>query len=393
MKKLLIPIFLLACMVGSGQKKLLITDFIFFNNFDTPLNANLENYFESNPERVDLIKEMVLAAIKDELEVSEVSFGPSAVSFLTSESEMNPTKGYKDSHKELIKEGGYDYYWLCYSYINKRSSGYDFKLESRLSNAKGKKVRNENVVNEFSIFFAPDEIATSQLLHVDDFFGLFNLVIPRALSEKRQTVQTPVLSRIGDASFKEFCDSAEKFTIQNFRSQRPVLKPKGGSGIPLRIKNGRDTDLDITEAGKGLILVGEKSGEPIFIGVRNPSAANPWTAIVNEKENELMEEMAIAPSADIFLKNGDANPKIFKLINGRLIGNIDSKSYMITYEPSASLLRVLINKKLVALSQPLRSENGPHIKLFYNGDSDELHNVVNLHQVYFQTLIALEDEN
>jgi hypothetical protein len=390
MKKLKIYFVLtFSVLLGTSQKKMLITDFVFFNNFDTPTNPNIDDYFKTNADQLDSIKTLLLSSMASGYELDEVVFDQDGINFLPSKSVINPNKGYEDNHKRLIKEGGYDYFLLVFSHISQKSSGYDFKMELRLSNRKGKKEINNSINIQFSSFFTRDEIATSELFQSDDFFNLFSMAIPAILEKEKTSRQTPVFFRSKDLDFEEFCSKAEYYSIQNYKTQRPVLKKEGGESVLLRIKSGSDTDASISESKKNLVLAGVKVDDPIVIGIKNPALNNNWIVVVNEVANEKFEDFELAPSANIIVRIDGGDSKVFRLINGRLVGKLDSKSFTLSYEPSASLLRVLIDKELVGLSQPVRTETGPHVKFFYKGSPQDLNNIINLHQLYFQTLEAL----
>ena len=179
--------------------------------------------------------------------------------------------------------------------------------------------------------------------------------------------------------------------MKNYQSSKPVFVGKNNVETELKIKSGIDTDTDISDAVEGIVVVREGEEPPLVIGVKNPMNSSDWAVIVNRRKNpEGFEGIDFAPSADIFIKTSPKDQKVFKLINGRLAGKLGDRSYTVTYEPSASLLRIYADQKLTALFQPLKNGEESDLKLVISESETKLAEIVSLHQAYYQIIYSLE---
>ena len=368
MRKLSLSIlFSVGLMSGSTQGKLQVTDFVFFNNLDATAGASLPNYFNENAEGLDEIKAQLISILQEKYEITEPAFFKEGISFIDN---AGAGRSYKENHKALVKSGDFDHYFLAISSIS--ASGqfdrFSFKTEIKLSNAKGKKVYSNTIEIPFTASFSDDKVSTKNLLSSVDFYKIYGKAIKGAFEETKEELQ--VFYRPGDPQFDEFIESANKYVLKGFLTQNPLLTDDNNSGINIRIRGGNESEIDITNAHEGLLLHGQRLETPIVTSFRNPMVDDYWITLVQGKENSGFEDLNLAPSADIFLSFNSqpgvsAEPPVyFRLINGRLTGKFDSKTYMISYEPGASLLRIFVDQKLTLLSQPLESGKGQDLKVF-----------------------------
>ncbi len=393
MKKLVLTIFWIVTALAIQAQKLQVTDFAFFNDFRTPTSANLPDFFNEKPESLDKLKSTLVSVLKEKYAVDESVFNEKSISFNDKENEVSPSKSYKENHKSLIKKGGFDYYLSLISSISPSSGQkYAFEVQVKLANGKGKKVYNNSFEVPFSTMFRNDNITTSDLLLADDFYALFEFAINKVFQETKEKVDPRNFYRPIDPQFEDFIGSSSTYQLMSYASQNPVLKDEEGSEITIRIRGGSESEIDITNANEGLLLMGERINAPIVTSVKNPMVKDLWTTLVQGKSNSGFEELNLAPSADIHLQIGNQENIFFRLINGRLTGRLDSKTYMVSFEPSARLMRIFVDQELVALSQPLETGEGRDLKFFYNGPQENFAKALNLHQIYFHSINELEKE-
>jgi len=386
-------IFLFLVLSGLAQNKLLVTDFAFLNTFSTPTDANISNYFLANPEMLEKTKLQLFSILKEKYDVGETSIHQKGVLFVSSENKINPLKSYDENHKELVKKGGFDYYFLMTSYISpinrmNHNAGYTFELQVKLSDRKGKKVFTNSIKVPFSALFNDESISSSELITGEDFYKLFDLAIDRVFSEGKANSEAQTFYRSGDNQFDDFVSEAQRLNIKEFMSKSPILFDPSGNEITLRVKGGNETDIDISNASDGELMFGEQS-DPIVVGVRNPQVQTNWVGFFQPKTSNDFGDLDLAPSATVFLRIGSQPPLNFRLINGRLTGKVESKVYMVSYEPNASLLRIFADQKLILLSQPIETGEGQDLKVYFKGIDRDLPTAINLHQIYFQAIYSL----
>lgn len=389
-------LLLLAALLGVGQNKLLVTDFAFLNTFSTPTDVNISNHFTGNSEMLEKSKSQLLSILQKKYDLNDLSFHPNSISFVDSESKTNPSKSYKENHKTLAKQGGFDYYLLVTSYISpvnrlNHNEGYTFDFQVKLSDKKGKKIFNNSIEIPFTSLFRDDRISTSELVVGEDFYKLYETAIATAFSGDRAKVDQLNFYRSGDSQFEDFVAESRRYQIKKFMAKSPILLDAEGSEVTLRVKSGNDTDIDISNASGEIPLVGGLN-DPIAVGIRNPQVQENWVGFFQHQVNNDFGDLDMAPSASVFLRIGSQPPINFKLINGRLTGKIESKVYMVSYEPDASLLRIFVDQKLVALSQPLEMGEGQDLKVYFKGSDSDLPKAINLHQIYFQAMNSLRQK-
>ncbi|MEP5613838.1 MAG: hypothetical protein ABJP45_16415 [Cyclobacteriaceae bacterium] len=395
-KRQAVFILLFLALSGLAQNKLLVTDFAFLNTFGTPADANIPNYFLENPEMLENTKSKMLSILKQKYDLGEVSVHQNGVSFVSSENKINPLKSYDENHKALAKKGGFDYYFLMTSYITpisrlNHNEGYTFELQVKLSDRKGKKVFTNSIEVPFSALFTDESISSSELLPAEDFYELFDLAFGGVFSDEKADPAAQKFYRSVDTQFDEFVSGAQQWGIKNFMSKNPILSDPTGNEITLRVKGGNETDIDISNASGELPVYGE-SNDVIVIGIRNPQVQANWVGFFEPKISSDFGELDLAPSATVFLRIGSLPPTNFRLINGRLIGKVEAKVFMISYDPSASMLRVFADQKLILLSQPLEVGEGQNLKVYFKGPEEDLPKAINLHQIYFQAIYSLNQK-
>ena len=386
-------LFLLVTLLGYSQNKLLVTDFAFLNTFSTPADANISNFFAENSGMLDKTKSQLLSVLKEKYEVSDLSFHSNSITFTDSENPINPLKAYKESHKTLAKKGGFDYYLLVTSFVSavnrlNHHKGYSFEFQVKLSDRKGKKVFNNSIEIPFSSLFSDGRISTSELIVAGDFYTLYETAIAAVFHEDKTKTDPLDFYRSGDNQFEDFLSKSQSYQISKFMAKNPTLVDPEGGETTLRVKGGNETNIDISSASGEIPLIGDLN-DPIAVGIRNPQAQENWVGFFQHQTNSDFGDFQMAPSASVFLRIGSQPPIAFRLLNGRLIGKLDSKTYMVSYEPDASLLRIFVDQKLVALSQPLETGQGEDLRIYYNGVDSDFSKIINLHQIYFQAMYSL----
>ncbi|MEP1093957.1 MAG: hypothetical protein ABJG78_02545 [Cyclobacteriaceae bacterium] len=389
-------IFLFLVLSGLAQNKLLVTDFVFLNTFSTPSDANLSNYFLENPEMFEKTKSQLLSILKVKYDLDETSIHQKGISFEGIENKINPLKGYNGNHKILIKKGGFDYYLQITSFITpinrlNHNAGYTFELQAKLSDRKGKKVFTNSLEVPFNALFSDESISSSELISAEDFYTLFDLATSEVFNEAKENLEVRTFYRSGDQQFDDFVSGSQRCNLKKFMSRSPIFSDSSGSEIALRVKGGNETDIDISNASGEIPLVGELN-DPIVVGIRNPQVQTNWVGFFQPKTSSDFGDFDLAPSATALLRIGAQPPLNFRLLNGRLTGKVGSKVYMISYEPSASLLRIFADQKLILLSQPVEAGEGQDLKVFFKGSDADLPTAINLHQIYFQAIYSLNQK-
>ncbi len=388
-------LFLLATFVGLSQTNLQVTDLVFSNNLEVSSNINFPNFFTENPEGFEQLKSSLITILKEKYDVNESSFYGQGISFINNVDGSG--KAFKENHKTLTKKGGFDYYFLASSAISPddQVDRYTFKTEVKLSNEKGKKVFNSSVEIPFSASFRNDEVASRDLISSEDFYTIYSMAISKALDDSKGKPELQSYYRPKDSQFDEFIENSKRYSLNDFLSLNPVLTG-GDSDVPIKIMSSNVSEIDITKANEGMLMRGQRIDKPIVTSFRNPMSSNYWVTLVQGKENSGFEDLNLAPSADIFLSFNsqpgvsETPPLYFRLINGKFTGKMDSKTYLISYEPGASLLRIFVDQELTLLSQPLETGNGKDLKVYYSGSPEDFAKNINLHEVYHHSINSIK---
>lgn len=378
--------------IAGAQNKLLVTDFAFFNTYNTAVTPKISDTYSQDQESLEMITLKITSSLKESYDVAETNLAGKSVVFVEEEPKSSPGKSYKENHKELIKKGGYDYYLLITSSISSignRQEKFEFRSDIKLSNGKGKKVFSNSIKIPFTALFQNDQVASSQLISGQDFQTLLSLAITNGLSDEKGNIDEQEFYRPTDDQFSDIVEASKFYSIDQFKTYNPILLDEENNKIEIKVRGGVETDINISNAQEGILVAGEKSVPPVSISFKNPMVSNSWSCLIQEKSNSGFEDLNLAPSASIFVRIGNQSPLLLRMINGRLTGKLGSNTYMLSYEPSASLLRIFMNSELVALSQPLKSGSND-VKVFYTGEESEFANVVNLHELYFHAIDAME---
>ncbi len=386
MKRIFFVILLLSiCFYGYSQK-MLVTDFVFFNSYTDENTSEIPNYFDLSSQALEQTKAFVSENVGNEYEISSTDFDTDAISFTASNNKQNPTKSYKEKHKALIKKGGYDYYLLVLTYIEDRSKGgYEFKLEVKLSNEKGKKVIGNEVKLPFEMLHDANEISNSILISSEDFFEVFNSAFKLSLSNEKPDSDPVSFDRLKDAQFDGFIAESERYEIEKMMAANPVIKGENNE-VEIGVVGAIDTSKEISDGGQ--VLAGGLSG--LSMSIRNPLLGNVWNVDLKPREY-VTADIAVAPSGDLIIKPSDGTPFAVKMINGRLAGRINDEAFVVNYDPASRLTKIYKADGLIALIQPIGNNKSDLRKLYYQGPAETFGLWVNFHQLYHHALYALSE--
>lgn len=392
MRKFTILIVLaLCCFSGSSQSKLLVTDFIFFNNFDSPHEAYIPDFFREDAERLQSIKDLTSMALGGKYDSLEVSFHEKSTWFVGYQdpSTIDPSERYRDNHKKLVKEGGYDYYLRFYASISSttitnNSIEYTFSLQVRISDSKGKKVFRNILKAPFSSSFSPSAINSGVLLSIDDFYPFFENGIPKVFTEENTKSELKTLVRPINQNFVEFAFSTKKFVLEKSGSKSSVLKSKNSTVMEIKVSQGSQSESE------RLALFSDNLELQTTLKVKNSELENDWKAWVAAESKRALGILETGgENATISIRTEKQNSETFELQNGQLTGEIDGKPYLLTYESDGQLMLVYVNLKLKALMQP-NGTSSSTLKVFFDGNEPDLPTILNLHQIYKQAVFTLK---
>lgn len=392
-KFVILAALLVYCLYSQGQTRLLVTDFIFFNNFDSPSEAYIPDFFQQDPERLAQIKNLMVQALDKKFDSLEVSFHEKSTWFVGYQDPLaiEPSERYRDSHKKLVKEGGYDYFLRLYAdvsstTITNNSIEYTFCLQVRISDGKGKKVFRNILKAPFYSFFSESEINDGALISSADFYDFFELGIPKVFVDEKARIARKELYRSINHNFDDFTRTATSFVFEKARSKAPILKGKNSSDIELKVTNGLQDQNDRSA------LFSDNLELRTTIKIRNTALENDWKVWVAAESKKALGLIETAgQNASIRIRTEKQNSENFELQNGQLTGTIDKKSYLLNYESDAQLTIVYVDQKLTSLMQPNRNGKSSTLKVFFEGKEQDLSKILNLYQVYNQAIFTLRE--
>lgn len=376
----------LTCFLASGQSKLLVTDFIFFNNFDSPNETYIPNFFRNDPDRLQEIRSLTSLVLGEKYDSLEVYFHEKSTWFAgyQNSSEVDSSEWYRDNHKKLLKEGGHNYYLRLYAEISEvrlanSISEYVFTLQVRISDSRGKKVFRNIFKAPFSSSFSPSVVNDGALLARDEFFEFFESGIPLTFKGKKSSVSTKKLQRPHNKNFDEFVRRAKSFALESTGSKTHVLKHRDSVLTQLKISHST-----LTESEQPAVLAGHLEMQQTM-RINNPMLDHEWNVRMSapsKKAQELPE--VIEEKISIRVRTEKQVFDSFEFKNGRLTGKIGSKTYLLIYESVGRLMLVYVDQELSALLQPNGKVNST-LKLLLVGEETLLPVILNLHQIHKQT--------
>ena len=116
---------------------------------------------------------------------------------------------------------------------------------------------------------------------------------------------------------------------------------------------------------------------------------NEWKAWITSESKKVLSVLeTVSTSVEIQINNKSFD---FKLEGSQLSGKIEDDSYRLIFERDTQLLLVYSNQKLNALFQPIGNERSSTLKIFMDGNEENLAKILNLHQIYNQAIYTLKE--
>ncbi len=391
MKYLLVFITSILAYTGFSQSKVLVTDFVFYNNYDLNNDEWIPDYFTRSNSSLDGLKSLLSQLLTSNFGVEEISHHENPEFAGYPEDLEDFSEMYVERHRKLIKKGGYDYYFKLSGQISQTSvstekTKYEFSLQGRLSDKKGKKVFSKTIRIPFRSHFSADRICKSELLGEEDFYGLWVESLNPLFTDEKIKFELRTLYRPEDEHYATIVNSWSRAKLKDYRSPKPTLMKSDGQEVELRVRSGAEGESE------GLKFLSDDLKLKTKIKILNPLVSDDWKVTTTAKSKRFLGIAEIGVSkAEIDLSIGDSDI-VAKLQDGIITIPLNDFNLGLNYIPSSHLVQITINGKLKALLQPIKEQKSPNLKVLYNVSEDkELGNLLNIHQVFRQAVYTLEE--
>ncbi|MEQ9404133.1 MAG: hypothetical protein RIM99_11130 [Cyclobacteriaceae bacterium] len=380
-------------LATSGQAKLMVTDFVFFNNFDSPHAPGISDFFKNDSSGLKNVKEQVTEILTRKYSLDEVVFHDKSLWFVGYQdpSIVKQSDWYQDNHRKVVKEGGYDYYLRFYADISSanistETTEYVFSLQVRISDSRGKKVFRNIARIPFQSLFYEDKISGSGLLSSKEFYQFFEDGVSVVFNNEKSQFDSRTIFREESVQLKDFTHRARYMKLEKYKSNHPILSGEGMEELELTIRNGFEDE------DKGSGILSSNLELQTIIRIKNPKLEDDWKAwVTSESTKTLRIFETSSATATIKIKPENKDLLNFELKNNQLSGEIEGNKYSLIFETESQLMLVYVDQKLSALIQQAGNERSPDLKMFYEGANETLAIILNLHQLYLKAIYTLDE--